>query len=219
MTITTNQGLIVADATDVNDVPASFTELLSGGVTPSAGLENRLVQRYSSSTDRTTRNPTPNEGELSYLTSTDVYQWYNGTTWVDLAKGYVSETTRTSNTASFTTTEIISDQLSFTAIAGLRYKLSWGGSMQSSVTTDLGRFFFRWQAGGTLTTAGTAFFTDGITFPQANRGTSVFRSKTITGITAGTASIGVGMVRDSGSGNLLGAASATQQVVLLLEIV
>ena len=59
----------------------------------------------------------------------------------------------------------------------------------------------------------------GITFPQANRGTSVFRQKTITGIPAGLTSIGVGMVRDAGAGNLLGAASATQQVVLLLEIV
>ena len=87
MSQTANQGLIVADPTDVNDVPASLTELLTGGGTPAFGLENRLVQRYLGSVDRTTRNPTPNEGELSYLIDTNVYEWYNGAAWVESAPG------------------------------------------------------------------------------------------------------------------------------------
>lgn len=82
MSQTTNQGLIVADPTDVNDVPASMTELLTGGGTPANALENRLVQRFLSSIDRTARNPTPFEGELSWLNDTNQFEYYNGTTWV-----------------------------------------------------------------------------------------------------------------------------------------
>jgi hypothetical protein len=42
--------------------------------------------------------------------------------------------------------------------------------------------------------------------------------KTVTGIPAGTASIGVTAIRDTGSGAWSSAGSATQQVYTLLEI-
>lgn len=82
MSQTTNQGLIIADPTDLNDVPASLNELITGGGTPANAVENRLVQRFLSSVDRTTRNPTPFEGELSWLSDTNQFEYYNGTAWV-----------------------------------------------------------------------------------------------------------------------------------------
>lgn len=85
MSQTTNQGLIIADPTDVNDVPASMNELVTGGGTPANALENRLVQRFASAIDRTARNPTPFEGELSYLLDTNQFEYYTGTTWVSFS--------------------------------------------------------------------------------------------------------------------------------------
>jgi hypothetical protein len=82
MSLTTNQGLIIPDPTDLNDVPASVNELITGGGTPANAVENRLVQRFLSSVDRTARNPTPFEGELSWLSDTNQFEYYNGTAWV-----------------------------------------------------------------------------------------------------------------------------------------
>lgn len=84
MSLTTNQGLIIPDSSDVNNVPTSVNELITGGGTPASGLENRLVQRYLSSTDRATRNPTPFEGELSYLIDQNGYETFTGSSWITL---------------------------------------------------------------------------------------------------------------------------------------
>jgi hypothetical protein len=59
---------------DLNDVAGTFAAYNSG-------VESRLVQRYLSATDRSIRNPTPNEGEISYLQDVDLYEFYNGTAW------------------------------------------------------------------------------------------------------------------------------------------
>jgi hypothetical protein len=78
MAVTTNQGLILPDGTDNANVPLTFTDFVT---TPVSGMENRLVQRYLSVADRTARNGAPNEGELSYLTDTNLLQFYNGAAW------------------------------------------------------------------------------------------------------------------------------------------
>lgn len=81
MALTTNQGLILPDGTDNANVPLTFTDFVT---TPGSGMENRLVQRYLSIADRTTRNPTPIEGELSYLADLNRYETYTGTAWISL---------------------------------------------------------------------------------------------------------------------------------------
>lgn len=81
MAVTTNQGLILPDGTDNANVPLTFTDFVT---TAGSGMENRLVQRYLSIADRTTRNPAPNEGELSYLADLNRYDTYTGSTWVPL---------------------------------------------------------------------------------------------------------------------------------------
>jgi hypothetical protein len=196
-------------------VPLAFTDFVT---TAGSGVENRLVQRFLSIADRTTRNPAPNEGELSWLLDLNVYQYYDGATWQNLSKGYVADATRTASVSPITTTEIITDQLTFTAVAGVRYKLTFNSSMQSTNTADIGSYRLRWQAGGVLTNAGTQFDIDAMTFPITNK-MLICRVATVTGITAGTASIGVGMIRASGAGTITAGASATQLSTLILEIV
>lgn len=77
MALTTNQGLDIPDGSDNANVPLSF-------VNYNTGLENRLVQRYLSIADRTARNPAPFEGELSYLADLNRFDYFTGTTWLNL---------------------------------------------------------------------------------------------------------------------------------------
>jgi hypothetical protein len=81
-TLTTNQGIIIPVPGDLNDVPGDLSDMLTGAGVPQQSLENRLVQRFASSVDRTARNPTPQEGELSWLNDTNQFEYYNGTAWV-----------------------------------------------------------------------------------------------------------------------------------------
>lgn len=67
--ITPNQGLTLPNANDNANGPLAFDDY-------NDGVEGRLVQRYSSTTDRTVRNPTPSSGELSYVANLDEYQRY-----------------------------------------------------------------------------------------------------------------------------------------------
>lgn len=212
---TTNQGLILPDGTDNANVPLTFTDFVT---TAGSGMENRLVQRYLSTADRTARNAVPNEGELSWLNDLNVYQYFDGANWVNLVKGYVTDAARTASVSPITTTEIITDQLTFTAVAGVRYKLTFNSSMQSTNTADIGSYRLRWQAGGVLTNAGTQFDIDAMTFPITNK-MLICRVATVTGIPAGTTSIGVGMIRTSGAGTITAGAAANQLSTLILEIV
>lgn len=216
MTFTANQGLFVPASSANANVPADLTTMLTGA---GYGVENHLVQRFLSIVDRTARNPTPNEGELSYLTDLNKYQYYDGAAWVDLAKGFVGTTSRIVNSASFTTVEIVLDQITFTAVAGLRYKLTAQTSMESSVANDTALMRFRWTTGATLTTAGTQFNIAQVGIPTANRAVIPALHETVTGITAGTISIGITAVRGTGSGTLLSAGSVNMRDIITLEIV
>lgn len=73
-TQTTDQGLVLPSAPDGDNVPLSFSSY-------NAGVESRLVKRYTSTADRTARNATPAEGELSYLIDVNRYDYYTGSAW------------------------------------------------------------------------------------------------------------------------------------------
>lgn len=216
-TLTTDQALILPAAGDNANVPTSITALIQ---TPaSSSVESRLVKRYVSAADRTARNPTPIEGELSYRSDSQVYEWYNGTAWVFLQKGYVTDLARVVNNAGFTA-ETVQDFVSFTSLGpGVRYKLTINTNCQTTVANDLVRIRLRWQTGATLTTGGTLFDAGELSMPLINRAFPFCRVATLTGITAGTAAIGVTMERGIGTGTLSSAANGTTQIVTtLLEI-
>lgn len=79
-TTTPNQGLTLPVVGDLNAVPTHMGFY-------NDGVENRLVQRFLSAVDRSVRNPTPNEGEISFLRDVDRYEWHNGAGWVTLFAG------------------------------------------------------------------------------------------------------------------------------------
>jgi len=144
---------------------------------------------------------------------------YTGTGWVPIAPGYVDETTRTSSVGPFTNTETLLDQITFSAVAGARYKLTWDGTVQSSVANDLVALRPRWKAGATLDSAGTLFTEREVNIDIAARGMGRTVVATVTGITAGQASIGILAVRTGGTGNITAFGDATRKVTTLLEIV
>lgn len=78
-TLTTDQGLTLPATTDADNVPVSMTAYNGPN-----GVESRLVKRYLSIADRTTRNGAPAEGELSYLIDLNRYDTYTGAAWVPL---------------------------------------------------------------------------------------------------------------------------------------
>lgn len=77
---TDNQQLVLPVNGDLNAVPTHLSLLV-------ASFENRLVQRYLTAVDRSVRNPTPEEGELSYVTDSNVYEWHDGAGWRTLFSG------------------------------------------------------------------------------------------------------------------------------------
>lgn len=135
-TQTTDQGLLLPSLTDAANVPTSFANLDSGGTT--GGMESRLVKRYLSSADRTTRNAAPNEGELSYLVDVNRHEWYTGASWAPIPGQLVSWGSRATNSTTTTTTEIgVLRVDSIPAISGIGYMV-WSTPLagDSTVTTD-----------------------------------------------------------------------------------
>lgn len=220
-TVTTNQAYVIPVPGDPNNVPSDMAQLLSGGGTPSAGLENHTVQRYLSAVDRTTRNPTPFEGELSYLADTDAYEFFNGSAWTALIKGFITDSTRLVNSVGVTTTETVIDSVTFTAVAGQRYKLTWNSNIRSSNVNDTGRTIFRWTPGAVASIAGTLFYSTQFQISAVIVGNahSFCFIDTVTGITAGQTTIGVSIIRDTGAGTLTSIGNANWQNVTILESV
>lgn len=79
-------------------------DLLGGAFTGS-------FYNFASSTERTANLPSPSEGDLSWLRNTNVYEFYNGSAWIDLAGQVIaytpvfSATTTSPNLGSTGTTE------------------------------------------------------------------------------------------------------------------
>ena len=136
MALTSNQGLILPDGTDNANVPLTFTDFVT---TAGSGMENRLVQRYLSIADRTTRNPAPNEGELSYLIDLNRYDTYTGSAWVPLVPQtiFAPETTVYSGVAStsYTTAGAPVVGVTLTAPQSGQLRVDWAGLLDNTLTT------------------------------------------------------------------------------------
>jgi hypothetical protein len=121
-TTTTDQGLILAASSDNDNVPQSMADYngTSGGGT---GVESRLVKRYTSTADRTTRNTSPATGELSFRTDISGYEYWAGSAWVPWPERYSA--VKSANTArSSTTTRTADPHLTLTLRANVSYTLS-----------------------------------------------------------------------------------------------
>lgn len=133
-------------------------------------------------------------------------------------RSYIDEIVRTTAVTGITTTETLLDQITFTSLGpDVRYKLTWVGTIQSSVAGDGMRIRARWNAGVNVDSSGTLFTQREVNADVINKGMVFTLVKTVTGIPAGTASIGVLAVRGSGTGTLQSFADANREISLLLE--
>lgn len=131
---------------------------------------------------------------------------------------FVDEIVRTSSVGPFTTTEQLLDQITFTSPSSLlRWKLTWVGTIQSSVAGDGMRLRLRWEEGTTLTSSGVLFNQKEVNSDVINKGMPLTIVKTVTGL-IGEVSIGVLGVRGSGSGNLTSFADSAREISTLLEV-
>jgi hypothetical protein len=72
-----NQGIPEQQGADPANLPSA--QVSWDGI-----MENRLVQRYASSADRTARRPAPNENEISALADVDRIEIFDNANWVSL---------------------------------------------------------------------------------------------------------------------------------------
>lgn len=117
--------------------------------------------------------------------------------------GWLAEVNRVSFSANFTTTELIADTITFTALAVARYKITLTQWVQSSVSGDGIEIRFRYQAGASLTAVGGTMYAGW----QAKMGAAnicqpipAVLSIPPGTLPAGQVTIGIGGIRSSGIG-------------------
>jgi hypothetical protein len=137
-----------------------------------------------------------------------------------LFSAYVGESRNNSTNITSTGTEAIGSTVTWTAVAGARYKVTWYGSVQSTVNADIGRIRIRHQLGASLTTAGTQ---DAIRtyVTTSGEGKTEFLTATISGLTGGSQYTAGGTIqRITGTGtNQINGNATDDQYVLVERIV
>ena len=206
-TTTSDQQLIIPSNSDVNDVVTHFSSYTLGS--SNNGAESRLVKRYASAADRTTRNATPNEGELSYLMDVNEIDSYDGAAWqyvwsTRMPRGIMATPITTATQSSgFGATEAQDTNLgtyTFTAVAGRRYQVVLNNAYGSSGSIG-DTYFLRVRDGG----AGAPTNTSTIVGESLWRAATAFGNEPIPRMeatfttTSGTHNLGLFMVRVSGS--------------------
>lgn len=132
---------------------------------------------------------------------------------------YIDEITRITAVTGITTTETQLDAITFESRGpDVRYKITWVGTVQSTVANDSIRLKGRWVVNfGPLSAADTQFTSRDVNADVAGRGQVFTLVKTVTGIPAGLTTIGVTAVRSGGTGTIQSFADASREVSLLLE--
>lgn len=134
---------------DVNNIPTHMDALITGGASGRAvGLESRLVKRYASAADRTTRDGSPIAGELGYRTDVKKWEGYDGTNWVVPSSTVIAYGIRTTASPGATTTELGVIRLdNIPVIIGRRYRI-WTSplNMSSTVANDLMNAHIRYNS-------------------------------------------------------------------------
>lgn len=74
-TVTPDQGIVIPVGGDPANNPSAFTSMI-------AGVESRLVLRYTSEADRTARNPAPTANQWSIVAGNTWYDRWTGTKWL-----------------------------------------------------------------------------------------------------------------------------------------
>ena len=133
--------------------------------------------------------------------------------------GYVTESTRniTMPTAgTITTTETVIQTVTWTAVSGIRYKVTAMQSYQSTGAGDLVEMRLRWSAGASGSTSGTQFAVIVPNCDVAGKGTMVTLVGHFTGA-SGQVTCSFTARRNTGGGNLSFFGTAVQVNLMLVE--
>jgi hypothetical protein len=114
--------LVLPIPSDGDNVPLHMG-LYNGTSGAGTGLESRLVKRYTSAADRTTRNTAPATGELSYRADISGYEYWTGSAWVPWPERYSAVKTATTARTS-TVTRTADPHLTLAVRANVAYTLS-----------------------------------------------------------------------------------------------
>lgn len=147
----------------------------------------------------------------------------NGTTDIQangesLPRGYIGSATHSVGyDTGASSTEILGPTITFTAVAGRRYKITYAGGYVGNNAGDAMKVRCRYLAGASLTTSGTVVHTKThvITFNSAVMPYAF--TAIVSGISAGQTTIGLTVQRSSGSGAVNLYADATSDGLLVLE--
>lgn len=116
--------------------------------------------------------------------------------------------------------ETVTDTVTFTATAGRRYRATALFQWDGDTAGDEAYFRFRWQAGSSVTTAGTQFAIARVTSlgtTPSNPRMSMHLVRDVTGIGAGTATIGLTVARAQGTGSISREGAADNECFLVVD--
>lgn len=103
-TVTPDQGIIIPVGGDPANNPQAFTDMI-------AGVESRLVLRYTNLANRTALHPVGVEGQLSDLAAENRMDAFDGASWISAGqRGLYARRMRTTNAAPINnSTALVSD--------------------------------------------------------------------------------------------------------------
>lgn len=134
--------------------------------------------------------------------------------------GWVAESADISSAVATTTTEVVSTSITFTAVTGVRYKVTYQGNAESTATNDGITVRLRWKNTSTPDTTGTIFAKGGITEFTGTLGQNFMLVGTFTGQTAGALTVVATIFRNLGTGTVRQyAPSNNGQLMLVVEVI
>lgn len=102
-TVTPDQGIIIPVGTDIADNPQAFVDMI-------AGVESRLVLRYTNLANRTALHPVGVEGQISDLAAENRMDAFDGLAWMSQAqRGLYARRMRTTNAAAIVNNTLVND--------------------------------------------------------------------------------------------------------------
>jgi hypothetical protein len=154
---------------------------------------------------------------ISYRTDALIPEAYDGTSWAPVQDNFIANTTRTANSAGVTTVETLIDSVTFTAVAGRRYRVTWMTSLSNSAGSNNDEARLRYAAGASVSSAGTLIGGNFSVSPGANFGYPLTLSRTVSGIAAGQTTVGAFLIVSFGAGTLTSTAAANSATELWVE--
>lgn len=124
--------------------------------------------------------------------------------------------TKVANTTSASTTEVVVDSITWTAVTGESLMLQVDGTFQGTIVGDIVELRMRYQAGASVTAAGTQFGIKRVRVEVANSPTPFSMHRVVSGIAAGQTTIGVTVNRQSGTGTVQVNGAATDEYATTL---